>query len=144
MESPTTVAAPTTETTSGDVPAGLPLAHRPLLATHLAILGILILAVAYFAAECILPVILAILLKLLLQPAMRILQRFYIPKALAALLLIAGVFSIVIAFGAAISGPAAEWAARIPGELPRFQQKLSVFQHPFEVAKNVMQKIDAA
>ena len=61
--------------------------------------GILILAVLaivytlYFGKEILLPIALALVLKLLLQPAMRLLhERLRLPGALAALLLIIAVF----------------------------------------------------
>ena len=62
--------------------------------------GILILAVLgivytlYFGKEILLPIALALVLKLLLQPAMRLLhERLRLPGALSALLLIIAVFS---------------------------------------------------
>jgi hypothetical protein len=68
--------------------------------------GILILAVLavvytlYFGKEILLPIALALVLKLLLQPAMRLLhERLRLPGALAALLLIIAVFGAIAAVG---------------------------------------------
>ena len=43
-----------------------------------------LLAAAYVASEIVLPLVFAIILKLLLQPALRILGRLHIPRILAA------------------------------------------------------------
>src|SRR6476661_4895723 len=80
-------------------------AHAPVVITQgkaapytVVSVGILVLAVLaivytlYFGKEILLPVALALVLKLLLQPAMRLLhERLRLPGALAALLLIIAV-----------------------------------------------------
>ena len=69
------------------------------------------MAALYVAAEIVLPLILAIVLKLLLQPFVRLLESIRIPRALGALL---SVLLVLLAFGGTISllaGPAADWAA---------------------------------
>src|SRR5579863_3137273 len=48
----------------------------------------------------------AIVLKLLLQPALRLLERWHIPRLPAALLLILALFGTIVGLGTAISGPA--------------------------------------
>ena len=93
-----------------------------------------VLAVAYtvyFAAAILLPFTLAIVLYLLLSPAMRFLnKRLHIPRALGALLLIIVLFAVVGGIAAAISVPATEWVARIPQSLPTIQQKFHFLQGP--------------
>ena len=93
-----------------------------------------VLAVAYtlyFAAAFLLPFTLAIVLYLLLSPAMRLLnKRLHIPRALAALLLIIVLFALVGGVAAAISVPASEWVGRIPQSLPTLQQKLGFLRGP--------------
>jgi predicted PurR-regulated permease PerM len=66
-----------------------------------------LLATAYVASEIVLPLVFAIILKLLLQPAMRILEQLRIPRIPAALLLIVALFGTIVGLGTAISGPAA-------------------------------------
>ena len=77
------------------------------------------LAAAYVAAEVVVPVFLAIVLQLLLEPAMRFLSRFHLPRALCAILLILSIFTVLLGFGAFVSGPAVNWAHRLPSDLPR-------------------------
>jgi len=75
--------------------------------------GILVLAILaivytlYLDKEILLPITLALVLKLLLQPAMRFLHEWLrLPGALAALLLIIAVFGAITAVGFTISVPA--------------------------------------
>ena len=53
------------------------------------------MAVLYVAAEIVLPLILAIVLKLLLQPFVRLLERIHIPRAVGAVL---SVLLVLLAF----------------------------------------------
>jgi hypothetical protein len=65
-----------------------------------------ILATAYVASDIVLPMIFAIMLNLLMQPALRALERLRAPRAVGALLLILVVIATIVGLGAAISGPA--------------------------------------
>ena len=76
------------------------------------------------------PLVFAIILKLLLQPAMRMLERLHVPRMLAALLLILVLFGTIVGLGTAISGPAGTWAAKLPEGIPRLQERLSFMRSP--------------
>jgi predicted PurR-regulated permease PerM len=65
-----------------------------------------LLAAAYVASEIVLPLVFAVVLKLLLQPAMRLLERLHLPRIFAALLLILALFGSIVGLGTAISGQA--------------------------------------
>ncbi len=99
-----------------------------------------VLAVAYtvyFAAAFLLPFTLAVVLYLLLSPAMRLLtRRLRIPRALAALLLIVVLFALVGGVAAAISLPASEWVGRIPQSLPTIQQRLGFLREPLNYVQH--------
>jgi hypothetical protein len=103
-------------------PAGDPEEHPPLSDPKSIFLGglfvLALLATAFVAREIVLPLVFAIVLKLLLQPAFRVLERLHIPRLLAALLLILGLFGTVAGLGTAISGPARTWAAKLPESVP--------------------------
>ena len=68
---------------------------------------LLLLGACYAAAEIVLPIVLAFVLMLVLQPAMRFLERWHLPRGLAALALIVMLFGALIGLGTALSGPAA-------------------------------------
>jgi hypothetical protein len=57
------------------------------------------LATAFVAREIVLPLVFAVVLKLLLQPALRVLERLHIPRLAAALLLILALFGTIVGLG---------------------------------------------
>ncbi len=96
----------------------------------------------YAAAEIIVPLIIAILLKLLLQPAVRVLDRLRLPQPVAALLLILALFACLGVIGYALAGPAASWAARAPESLPRIEQRLRVLKRPFQEMQEATKQVE--
>jgi predicted PurR-regulated permease PerM len=91
-----------------------------------------LLAALYAGREIVLPIVLAIILNLLLQPALRMLERLYVPRILGALLLIALLFATIVAFVTGMSGPAGSWAAKLPEGVPRLQEHLSFLRAPID------------
>ena len=111
--------------------------------------GILILAVLaivytlYFGKEILLPIALALVLKLLLQPAMRLLhERLRLPGALAALLLIIAAFSAIAAVGFTISVPASGWIQKAPESLPLLKDKLAILRQPLDYLQNGVKELE--
>ena len=100
-----------------------------------------LLATAYVAGEIVLPLVFAFTLKLLLQPIMRLLERLRVPRAIAALLLIIVLFGTIVGLGAAISGPAGAWAAKLPGGIPRLQERLSFLRTPIDTLQHFLQQV---
>ncbi len=147
MTSLSEIKIPTSETVSKDVPdptrddIPLPADLNTVLLTGLFVLAVL--TTAYFAAEIILPIVLAGVLNLLLQPGVRLLGRIYIPKSIAALLLIVSVLGVLFAIGAAVSGPAHDWFARLPEGVPHMMERLQFLKEPFETASNFLHKADS-
>ncbi len=100
------------------------------------------MAVLYVASEIVLPLILAIVLKLLLQPFVRLLERIHIPRALGA------IFSVLLvlgAFGGTISmlaGPAAAWAGKLPDAIPKLRDGLSFLHEPIDAAQGMMKQLE--
>ena len=101
-----------------------------------------LLATAYVASEIVLPLVFAIILNLLLQPALRILERLHVPRMLAALLLILALFGTIVGLGTAISGPAGTWAAKLPEGIPRLQERLSFMREPINTLQRFMQQVE--
>ncbi len=109
----------------------------------LVILTILaVLYTLYFAAGIILPFVLALVLSLLLSPVARFLcDRLRFPRMLAAILLIALLFSAIGGIGYAISVPARSWIERAPQSLPELQKKLSFLRRPIDMFEGGMQQM---
>ena len=104
---------------------------------------LLLLCVLYAARDIVLPVVLAFVLKLLLEPAMRLLVRLRLPRTATALLLILAVFGILVGLGTALAGPAADWAAKLPEGVPRLQERLAFLSGPIEAVRHFLAQIEA-
>jgi predicted PurR-regulated permease PerM len=88
------------------------------------------LGACYVASDIVLPIVLAFVLSLVLQPAMRALERLRLPRGIAAVFLILMLFGTLGGFGAALSGPAASWAQKLPTGVPKLQERLSFLSRP--------------
>jgi len=101
-----------------------------------------VLYTLYFAAGIILPFVLALVLSLLLGPAARFMtEKVRLPRMLAAVILIALLFSAIGGVGYAISVPATGWIAKAPQSLPTLQQKLGFLRRPIDMFENGMQQM---
>jgi len=106
------------------------------------ILVLLVLVVLYFTGEVVLPVIFAILLNLLLQPAMTVLTKLYVPKTVAALLIILLFVGAATGIGFSLSGPAADWISKAPQSLTRLEQRFSDFTQPVASVQKASQEVE--
>jgi predicted PurR-regulated permease PerM len=102
------------------------------------------LAAIYVASSIVLPVVLAFVLKLLLQPAVRVLERAHIPRAIGALVPILLVIGVLAGLVAALSGPATTWAKRLPEGIPRLEAHLVVLNAPIQALQRVIQQAEDA
>lgn len=81
------------------------------------LIALLCLAVFYtlhFAAPLIIPVVIAFLLSLPLYPIVNFLNRFYLPRALASLLLLVAIGVPITLLGTELVEPAQRWVERVP------------------------------
>ena len=125
-----------------EVPGDLPLPSDPKVIFLGGLFILAVLAAAYVASEIVLPLAFAIVLKLLLQPALRLLERLRIPRILAAIMLIVGLFAIIFGLGTAISGPARTWAAKLPDGIPRLEDRLSFMRAPIDKLQQFLQQAE--
>jgi len=144
VQDKTAPAIKTTEPKPGSDVQGrsLDLPSDPVVVLLAVLVVLAVLCLAYVAAEIVLPIVLALVLKLLLQPAMRLLEKLGLPRSFAALALILFVFGTIVGIGAAISGPATEWAAKLPDGIPRLQQRLKFLNEPVETLQTFLHKVD--
>jgi predicted PurR-regulated permease PerM len=124
------------------IPFPIPLDIRSVSLTGLFLLGVLY--TLYFARAFLIPVTVALLASLLLQPVVRGLKRVGIPEgAGAALVLVA--FLGTIAFGVVrLSGPATRWMVEAPRTLPRVKAKLENVLKPVQRMTETAEKVAAA
>ena len=88
------------------------------------------LAACYVASEIVLPIVLAFVISLVLQPGMRVLERVRLPRGIAAILLILVLFGTLGGFGTVLSGPATSWAQKLPTGIPKLEERLSFLSRP--------------
>jgi predicted PurR-regulated permease PerM len=121
---------------SGFRPAGF----QSLAITGLAMLGVL--HALRLGRELILPVVLAMLLALLLQPVTRLLRRVRVPRvaapALVLLLLVAGLGGAVYR----LSGPAGDWVVRAPQDLKMLDTRVRRLLRSVEGVTRTAEQVD--
>lgn len=101
-----------------------------------------VLAASYVAAEIIFPIVLAFILMLVLQPAMRFLESLHLPRSIAAVAIIMVLFGGFVGFGAALSGPAVSWAQKLPGGLPRLEERLTFLSRPIQTFQKFLHQAE--
>jgi predicted PurR-regulated permease PerM len=101
-----------------------------------------VFAVLYVASAIILPVILAFVLSLLFQPAVRLLGRMHLPRAVGALLTVPPGYWSASSLVAALSVPASTWAERLPEGILRLETHLQVMKGPIEALQKVIQQAE--
>src|ERR1700761_1582689 len=85
--------------TAAEQPASIQLPSNPLVILQAAQFTLLFVAALYLTRTIVLPIVLAILLKLLLQSGVRRLERIHVPRAIAALLMITVLFITLVSLG---------------------------------------------
>lgn len=81
---------------------------------------------------------LAFVLKPLLQPAVRLLERVHFPRAVRAPVAILLVTGTLVGAVAALSIPAATWAERLPQGIPRLEAHLVVVRGRIQASQKVI------
>jgi predicted PurR-regulated permease PerM len=94
-----------------------------------------VMAALYLAASLVLPVVLAIVLKLLLQPLVRVLDNIGVPRSLGALAAVVLVMLVLGGLVSALSGPATDWARRLPEALPKLENEVAILRGPIGMAR---------
>jgi predicted PurR-regulated permease PerM len=120
----------------------MPLPSNPQTFFLGALFALAMLAAIYVASSIILPIVLAFVLKLLLQPLVRLLERVYLPRAVGALLAILLVAVGLVGLVAALSVPAATWAEKLPEGIPRLESHLAILQGPIQALQKVIERAE--
>jgi predicted PurR-regulated permease PerM len=108
---------------------------------NLALLILAVLACAYVARTLLFPIILAVVLALLLRPAVIALQHLKIGESIGAALVLA---LVVAAFGALATHlyePAVRWAEMGPAEIRRLERKLRDVSRPVQAVRGATDKV---
>lgn len=135
--------APVVEVTIQELSNTIQLPSDPLLFLQAAQFTLLFVAALYLTRTIVLPIVLAILLKLLMQSGVRRLERIHVPRVIAALAMITVLFVTLVSMGTALSGPAHDWVAKLPESLPRLQERLSFVSAPVELVQKFMRHAES-
>jgi len=114
-------------------------------AERFAIVGLFSLGVLYtlfLARDLLLPVFLALLLSLLLRPAVKGLRRLRIPEAVSAAFLVALLFVGLVGAAFSLSEPASVWIQRAPVVMHQLEFKLGDLRKSVESARRASQQIE--
>ena len=126
--------------TGEDIPTEMPLPSDPRTIFLGGLFALAVVTAAYVASEIVFPLVFAFILKLLLQPLFRAMERLRIPRAVAALLIILALLGTIVGIVTVISGPASDWAGKLPDGIPRLEQRLSFLRPPINALQNFMQQ----
>ena len=110
----------------------MPLPHDPKTIFLGGLFVIAVFVVLYVAKEFILPVVIALVLKLLLQPLVRLLERARVPKAIGAFIAVLLLLGVFVGLGGILSGPATEMVKNFPQLLAKLQERFASLQGPIE------------
>ncbi len=101
---------------------------------------ILLTAALRFGAGLLLPIAIAVLFALLLDPPVRALHGLGLSTALGAALVVFGTLGVVITGGVLLAGPAADWVETAPKTMSQVQTKIRRMLRPLqETARKVDQ-----
>ncbi len=107
--------------------------------------GLASVGALYVGKELLIPITLALVLKLLLQPVMDFLSvRFRIPAALSAVMLIICIFGTSVVVAVSISGPASSWLQKAPQVLPTLKEKLVPLRRPIDYLQGAFKELEDA
>jgi predicted PurR-regulated permease PerM len=94
------------------------------------LLMICVVAVLYAAKAFFLPITMAFIVGTMLSPAASLLERYRIPRAVAAVLIVSAVSTAVAFIVGLIASPLMEWSSRLPELGAMLKEKLHVFDRP--------------
>src|SRR6478736_8122304 len=106
--------------------------------------GILVLLALYacaVAAVLIVPLLLALLLSLMLAPAVRLLCRWHLPRSLATLAVLLSTITLIAVLLLSLAGPARAWMVQVPKSLARIELALSALRQPLLAATHAGEQI---
>jgi len=107
--------------------------------------GLATVGALYVGKELLIPITLALVLKLLLQPVMDFLSvKLRIPAALSAFILIVCIFGTAVVVAFSISGPASSWLQKAPQVLPTLKEKLVPLRQPIEYLQGAIKELEDA
>lgn len=107
----------------------------------LGIFAILLTAALKFGAGLLLPIAIAGLFTLLLDPLVRGLRRLGVPTTVGAAVLVFGTVGMLTSGGALLAGPAGDWVESAPRTLVQAQKKIRKLLRPWQETARQVEKV---
>lgn len=117
--------------------APTPTPTPPRVRRDIALTTLLVLALfytAWAASEVLVPVVLAMAVALITNPAVSLLERLWLPRWLGAVGVLLGGLATVVLLASVLVQPAAQWLSRAPSEIRQHAPKLRELTKPFTEA----------
>lgn len=105
------------------------------------IVAFLVVYTCVLADVVLVPILVAILIGLVFAPAVRLLERWRIPRVIGSLLAIAFVVTLLGTVFAALAPPAREWAARAPRAMAHLESSLRELRQPLQAASKATEQL---
>jgi predicted PurR-regulated permease PerM len=102
--------------------------------------GIAVLVACYVAQAVVVPLVMAIVLKMMLQPLVRVLMLTRMPRVVGALAAMAVLAVVLVTLGLLLSMPAASLGEAITEGLPRLEERLRFLQAPISDLQEALEK----
>ena len=106
---------------------------RSVATTVVAVL--LVFYTLFFAASLLVPIAAAVLLSMLLAPAVQLLERLHIPRLLASAIVVLSVVGLLGAGMIALAGPAKTWIERTAQSLQKLEQSFARPRNPLRTSR---------
>lgn len=97
----------------------------------------------YFMHAIAVPIAFAFVMKLVLHPFMRALQKMGIPRIPATTLILVMLIGTVGGLGVVLSTPLVSWVEKIPDALPTLQERLTLVSRPIETAQELVRNAES-
>ena len=88
-----------------------------------------LLGACYVAANILLPIFLALLMKFVLHPLVRGGQRWRIPSGVSSVLIIVVLLTAFVGLGSAVSEPVGKWTGRLQEAMPQLKEQLGFIKN---------------
>lgn len=124
-----------------------PSAVAAALTPRWATIGLFVIALFYtfyFAAPVLIPITIAILLSVLLSPAVEWLERFQLSRAVASAIIVAGALALIIGAVVTLAGPAQDWVTRLPASFDKLEQRIKLIKKPIADIQKATEQIENA
>src|SRR5882757_378330 len=112
--------------------------------TLVALLVICVVAVLWAAKAFFLPVVMAFVVGTMLSPIANFLERYRIPRALGAVLIVTSVGAGAALMVGLISSPLMEWSTQLPELASRLKDKLHIFDRPLALWQDLQSMVGAS